>query len=131
MRGLIGISKKWLYMGKETSQRRKILTKSSFKAKKRKKYYTRNLRLSMSSFKNKPLVVFNWSLKSMKYFLHRYSNCDQGERIIRIYSFVKEYNHKDHTWQFINFNKIFVSHYFSYCFAYIARLHKICSYIEL
>ena len=55
-------------------------------------------------------------------------NCDQSERIIWIYSFVKEYYHKDCSPQFINFNKIICFVYFSYCFAYIVGLNEICVY---
>ena len=61
----------------------------------------------MSSFKNKPLMTLDWSLKSRKHFHRYFSNCDQGKRIRRIYSFIKEYYHKDCTPQFINFNKKF------------------------
>ena len=67
--------------------------------------YTCDLCISMSSFKNKPLMTLDWSLKSRKHFHRYFSNCDQGKKIIRIYSFIKEYYQKYCTPQFINFNK--------------------------
>ena len=51
----------------------------------------------MSSFENKLDVTLNRSLKSKKYFHHCLLNCDQDEKITGIYSFVKEYYHKDYT----------------------------------
>ena len=122
---------KWLYTGKETSLRRKSIAKPPYKSKKQHKCYTRNFRLSTSSCENKSLITLNWSLKSNKHFHHRLPNCDQGERIKGIYSFVKEYYHKDYTTQFINFNKYFVSYIFLLFCLYCKTFTKsVCTYIK-
>lgn len=84
--------------------------------------HIRDLCRSMSSFGIKSLMTFDWFLKSRKHFLCCFLNCDQGARIKGIYSFAKKYYHKNCTPQIINFNKKFVSHYFSSCFAYIVGL---------
>lgn len=69
------------------------------------KYYTCNLCLSTNSFRKKPLMALDGSLKSRKHFHRHLPKCDQDERIRRIYSSVKKYCHKDYTLKFINFNK--------------------------
>ena len=72
-----------------------------------KRTVTRILRHSTSSFEDKPLVAFDWSLKSRKPHRHS-SSCGQSEKIKGKIFFCKEYYIWDCTHNILNFNKYFV-----------------------
>ena len=123
-------------MGNKASQIRKNFIKSPYKSNKSYKNYTHVLHISIytcdlhrstSSFENKPLIIIDWSLKSIKCSHHHFPNCDQNEKIKKIYSLVKKYYHKYCTHNLSILIKYFISHIFSYCFAYIAT-REICAY---
>ena len=82
----------------------------------------------MNSFGNKPLVVLDWSLKSRKRFHRCLSNCDQGKIIREIYSFIKEYYHKNCTHNLLILIKYFVSHIFPIVLLTLQDFHEICAY---
>lgn len=108
-------------MGNKASQIRKNFTKSPYKFNKSYKNYTHvlhisiytcNLHRSTSSFENKPLIIIDWSLKSIKCSHHHFPNCDQNEKIKKIYSLVKKYYHKYCTHNLSILIKYFISHIF-------------------
>ena len=61
-----------------------------------KSLYKDYLHFPINSFENKSFIIFDWFLKSMKYFHHHDSNYDQDEIIKTIYCFIKKYCHKNY-----------------------------------